>query len=281
MGMGTTRGVALGLMILATGCGHIKEFAPIRYSTAFPRIPNQQRLIAQPARQAAEKACTAVNLQQYAGMTARVEVTGVFPHSHAELLDYVATVIEGEAARAGVKVLPALDPRFAPRHVIVAHHGNGPPMLPVSAPPADVRLVASVDWGGIDLKDQQYVTGWPLAGQVTLGALSLIGGVASTIGVLVDGNSGKLGMTIGIPLAGLGGAIAWAILDPSVGHVFTMQGRARVTLVGMPQSAGLAAAGGSGEGESSVVVDPESDTGFSLMIDLPQEPTEAYRRQAM
>jgi len=269
--------VALAVLLLGSACGHLKEFAPIRYSTIYPRIPNQQRLIAQPAREAAEKACAAVNLSQYAGKTARVEVTGVFPHSETELLDFIASVVEAEAARAGIAVLQRPDPRFAPDHVIIAHHGSGPPQLPLPAQPVDLRLVASVDWGGIDLKDQQYIKAWPLAGQIALGALSLLTGIGATAAI---GDDDLMPVTLGIPMLGIASAIIWAVLDPSEGHVFTMQGRVRVTLAGIPQSAGLAAVSGFGEGESSVVVDPESHTGYSMILNLPRESSEGQRRQA-
>ncbi len=260
--------VSIAVLLFLNGCSHVKEFAPIRIAPMYPRVPNQQRLISQSTLQAVEKAASGINLAQYAGKKIRVEVNGVFPHSEEDLLNYVAAAVEGEAARAGAMVLPRPDPRFVTDKVILSYSasdvaaspGSGygtqtpnptPTQRPVEEQP-DVRLVASVDWGGIDLKDHKYIKGGQLIGSILLS----------------------------LPLLTLPIVIIWNLVSPIYGHTFTMIGRVRVTLRAIPVSPGLAAAAATGEGESSVVVDPDSDTGYMLIMPLPREAGDVYQRRA-
>src|SRR5439155_23355753 len=162
--------------------GSVKEYVPIRFATAAPRIPNQQRIVAQAAQEAVSHAVAdrALGLAQFAGKSGRVEVNGVYPQSDSDLLDYVAAAVEGEMALAGMRVIP----RAAP--VRVRTEGDGPAQVMVSAssmpePPdqaPEVRMVASLDWGGIDFEDRKYVVGSHVAATIVIGILTLgIGGI--------------------------------------------------------------------------------------------------------
>lgn len=231
------------VMILAVGmgCGHIKEFAPIRLDPISLRVPNQQRVVAQSIEQAVEQASTGIDLKRYSGKTVRVEVNGVFPHTRHDLLDYVATSIEWKAAKAGLIVLERPDPDLVRDQIVVG--GDAASVNPNADryPKPDIRLVASVDWGGIDLKDQEYIKGGTLFAQIFFAII--------------------------VPPLGI---VLFLALD-STAHTFTMIGRVRMTLRAFPTAEGLAAAIAVGEGESSIVIDPESDSGYTLRLAIPRE----------
>ena len=247
--------------IVATGCGYTKEYAPIRIQPFSPRQPNQQRLVAQATVVAVQQAAAGAALQRYSGRTARVEVDGVFPHSDTDLLNYVGSVVAGEAARVGIRVLP---PKDDDKDKVVVYGGRAGKPVPDEEPEAEIRLVASVDWGGIDLVERRHTNGWPLAGWIILPILGPLIGAS-----LADDGFEELG----IPLiyGSVLGDVAWIIFGDTTGHTFTMLGRTRVTLRAIPQVSGLAAAFGVGEGESSIVIDTDSDSGYALTVDLPKE----------
>src|SRR5262245_25264735 len=97
----------LCLVCLIVGCASsVKEYVPIHGSSMPVRVPNQQRLVALAASQAVANAARELNLSQYAGFSGRVEVNGVFPHSATDLLEYVASALEFEMARVGMRVIP-------------------------------------------------------------------------------------------------------------------------------------------------------------------------------
>src|SRR6185436_1761187 len=96
------------VLLLAVGCGSVKEYVPIAPASVGLKMPNQQRLVATSTTEAIRGAIVdpKLNLGQYRGLKGRVEVNGVFPPSKTELLDYVATAVEGEMLQAGIQVLP-------------------------------------------------------------------------------------------------------------------------------------------------------------------------------
>jgi hypothetical protein len=291
---------------LVFGCtATTKEYVPVETGTAPIRVPNQQRIVALSVQDAVKKACASLNLRQYAGRTARVEVNGVFPHSAADLLDYIASGVEGEASASGLVVLPRPDLTDAPEVVVNTgappppHPPSAaapqqsavpgaapavadpypPPAPPVAAPPAlpsqaaspvlppmkpedvpaDVRLVVSVDWGGIDVKDDTYVKPWPLVGQV-------LGGIAAGA-LIVYGIAGEdaEGAIIGGTVAAAGD-ITWAAVHSSIGHSYTLQGRTQLTIRAIPAQTGLAYSVSTGTGESAVVIDSNDPKGYRTTL---------------
>src|SRR5581483_191528 len=140
--------------------------------------------------QAVANASREVNLVQYAGQSGRVEVNGVFPHSAYDLLDYIASTVEAEMARAGMRVIQHVG--STPTH---PEGANAASTVIVLAPPAeqtgpapDLRVIASVDWGGVDLKDQSYII-WPRLG----GMLGVAGGGVVLGAITLGAGSDKLG----------------------------------------------------------------------------------------
>jgi hypothetical protein len=242
-------------------CAYNKEYAPIGVNPVRPRQPNQQRQVALATQTAVEKAAAEAKLDRFKGRTARIEVNGVFPHSQEDLLAYAGTILAGEASKAGIKLLPK--EKLAAGVVVFTSQGAAAAEMDQ---PGDVRLVMSLDWAGIDLKDKSYTKGWPLAGWIGVPTLATI------IGLVVAGTADKdFNLLLALPfiIPALIGDIIWMIFDTTTGHTFTMVSRVHATIRAIPQAQGLELATGVGEGESSIVIDPESDVGYSLVVDLP------------
>jgi len=230
-------------------------------------------LVAQAIEQAVRAAASSpsLNLASYAHRSVRIEVNGVFPHSEGDLLEYVATAVEGEAAKAGLRVVPRPLPQ-------VVHSDGETERLSLSLRPSDpeqpanridLRLVASVDWGGIDYKEQKYWRKNSLVGVLTFGiaglnGIGLLGAVPSTRSDVLLGLGAP--MVPCLLVAGL-----WAIFDPPRATKFTLDGRARISLRALPIAAGLAAGQSAGEGESRIVIDTGTRDGYVKDLDIPEK----------
>lgn len=274
--------VCVGSLAASGGCGSfVKEFAPIRPGSVAVRVPNQQRLLSSATLEAVATAAAQVRLAQYAGRSAQVEVNGVLPHSRDELLEYIAAAVEGEAARAGIRVIPR------PRLQLL---GGGLGLAPVSASPQqpapDLRLVASVDWGGVDYEEKKYVVASRMGGQLGL----LIGGLvlgsvaygvtfgykpsssatdvsSSSYQQSIIGLSVGTALAAGLPLA----ALSWRLAKSPMARTFTLSGRARITLRAIPVAEGLKPAQGTGEGDARATIDSESPSGYAKDLTIPEK----------
>jgi len=231
-------------LLMFTGCSSIKEFVPISSSAVAMRLPNQQRILSQAATAAVLQTVNnqELNLAQLQNRSVVVEMDGVFPHSRDELLSYLRTAMEGELARRGVRVLHAL-----PAEIQVPEGGNTGRFavtVPGSAEAmrADARLAVSVDWGGIDFQDHKHPTGGRVAGMV-------IGGI----------------LTFGLV------AIIMALSDSVTVHTLTLKARVHLTARLIPIATGLRYASAIGEGESSITIDAESDSGYTNNMKIPQK----------
>jgi hypothetical protein len=306
--------LGVGVLTLVAGCAYTKEFVPIQVQPAGVRVPNQQRLVAKSASEAVKQACTKLNLKQYAGKSVRVEINGVFPHSADDLLNYVATAVEAEAAAAGLMVLPRPDPHFVPQVIVnssppprraemplpvasaeppghkfvgkerppqpapqpsvpaavveapaAAPEPTAPPVAPWLPPeqqPADLRLVVSVDWGGMDVRDEKFLKEWPLLGQIGLGGLGLAG--------IIGGAAGNNGTVTVAGTIGLVGAVVWQVFDSSMDHTYTLDGRVQLTLRTIPHNPREPVGIGIGNGESRIVVDPKDQYGYQPNLVVPK-----------
>ncbi len=234
-----------------SGCSTLKEYAPVTPAPVGAAVPNQQRLLSASAREAVGRATANMNLSAYRGKKARVEVVGVNVGKQ-ELLDYVRVQVEAAAMQAGMIVLP---PRYTAISVSAAAAADPPEER------EDVRFVVALDWGGIDIKDHSYVKAWPLAGQILLPVVGIGGGALlasedETVGITVMG-------------ATLVGSVVWWILGDSAGHTYTLTGRVRVQVLAAPLDPTLGGRQGTGEGESSIVIDPENDDGYTHIVPMP------------
>jgi hypothetical protein len=116
---------------------------------------------------------------------------------------------------------------------------------------ADVRVVASVEWGGVDYSDQKYLVGGRLAGMVIVGIFTF------TIGAFI-----------------------WRAIQSPYSHIFTLHGRARIVVQAIPGGGEPAPAGlrsavrparGVGEGEAKIVIDALSDSGYTNFMKVPEK----------
>lgn len=290
-----TVGFAIALALL--GCSSTKEYAPVAINPIQVGVPNQQRLLSSSAQDAVSQAALKLQLSRYAGKSVRVEVVGVGA-TEADLLSYVRTQVEAAAMVAGLRVLPP--ERLITRAVLLADASGAlgqpgqdartgpiqsapvnlpgigaepypprsdttdatPPRLPAGTEPADLRLIAAVDWGGIDIRDKKYTPAWPLAGQIALGT---VGATAIGIGA---GDEEAAPIVIGAMM--IAGAAIWFFAGPDhTAHTYTLAGRVRVTMHVLPQQRDLAGLSASGEGQSAVVVDSTKDDGYTVLMPIP------------
>ena len=144
----------------------------------------------------------------------------------------------------------------------VRPENGGQPLVIVSPnaaepPQADVRIVASLDWGGIDLRDQEYIVWKRAAAQLGIGVGGFVIGLATLSGGLNHKdafNSKHVGADTTSAIVGglflLGGpitALVWNAIDKPVAHQTTLTGRVRITLRAIPNSGGVGSAQGTGE----------------------------------
>jgi hypothetical protein len=91
-------------LLVGPGCARTdRTYLPVRLYPVYMRIPSQQVAVSE----AAKKATASLNFADYSGKSALVEITGVFPHSHQNLLDYIQALVEGRMALDGMAVTPA------------------------------------------------------------------------------------------------------------------------------------------------------------------------------
>jgi hypothetical protein len=86
-----------------SGCGTFDQtYLPVRMSPVYIRVSAQQLAVSE----AAKKAAATLNFSALAGKTVYVQVNGVFPHSHYNVLDYIQSLVEGRMALGGMIVKP-------------------------------------------------------------------------------------------------------------------------------------------------------------------------------
>jgi len=165
------------------------------------------------------------------------------------------------------KARPAWAP--PPKAEEAAEPAAAPPAPPPAPPPAaaappqaakprgdevDVRLVVAVDWGGIDIRDEKYVSQGKAAGQGLAGGASVV--------TLVIGIAAAVPPAAIIGGVGLLGSGVWLAASPPTAHSYTLMGRVQVTIRAVPTVAGLPAGVATGAAESTVVADPRLEQGF-------------------
>src|SRR3954465_12889606 len=99
--MGKTKLVVIGLIATICACKFNKETVPVRRAETNIRVPNQQRVVALATDQAVE----ALDLSKLQGKSVGIELTGVFPHTHEDLLAYLRAQVEAKLSRSGARVL--------------------------------------------------------------------------------------------------------------------------------------------------------------------------------
>ena len=290
---------ALCLSLSLPACKYSKETVPEARSVKSVRVPNQQRLLAL----AVEEAVESLDFKQITGKTVRVELTGVLPESGDDMLDYLTQQVEAKLARSGVRVLgvaPAAAPRAgggettagisaaaveAPRpgplapvkevpswaKPSLAKKAAAPPppppeVKPMSASGAaggrepDYRLLVGVSWGGIDTRDKVRTDEPLLFGQLSLAGGGLLGGSAM---IVASDSTFRKGMSGFLMVSAIAGAATWFFVKTPFPHMYTLMGRVRVMVRGIPTGAGTAFST-EGNGTSKIIVDERNPEGYLL-----------------
>ena len=260
----------VALAMLSACGGYSKETVSLYRDHVGMRVPNQQRLIAL----ATDEAVARLDFKALAGKKVVVEMSGVFPHTRNDVLDYLQGQVEGKIARDGGLVISAGQ--------LVVASGEGSDAAnagaaPISLTPsdADYRVVIGVSWAGVDTHDQKTVNVPLLTRQVGV----IAGGIGAVLlGVCCLKDETDLGMgittstistagTIMMSLGGLAiaGGVVWnAVAKPTL-HIYRLLGRVRVSVNAIPIQPGNTPFQTVGEGQTEVVVDPTASEGYILV----------------
>jgi hypothetical protein len=221
-------------------------------------VPNQQRVVALAADQAVE----ALDVSKLQGKSVAMELTGVFPHSHEDLLDYLRARVEAKLARAGARVLTQppvmIVPGAEPGALKQASAAQG--MLALSEPP-DYRLLVNVSWGGADIRDKVTTDEPLLTKQIGLAAGGLISGVLLV--TISDSAFRQVFAGLGA-VAAVSGSVVWFFKKSPFPHVTTLVGRVRILAEAIPTKEGIAFTT-EGVGESKIVNDERSPEGYMVV----------------
>lgn len=253
----------LCLLVSLAACKYDKETVPVKRDKVAVRVPNQQRIVAL----AVEEAIESLDFQALAGKTVSLEMNGVFPHSNEDLLDYIMGRIVGKLSRAGAVVVPDVPVVMVPglpgqalgTGTISAGSASPAGMLTLTDPP-DFRLVVGVSWGGLDTRDKVRTNEDLLTKQLGLGVGGLLAGlVLFSVADSTNGNVLATMSTFGAPI----GAAVWTWKRSPFQHTYTLLGRVRVVVDGLPVKGGTAFKT-EGKGVSKIVVDETVNEGFML-----------------
>jgi hypothetical protein len=241
---------------LVTACGgYSKETVSLYRDHVGVRVPNQQRLIAL----ATDEAVARLDFKPLAGKKVIIELSGVFPHTRGEVLDYIQGQVEGKIARDGGLVISA------GQIVVATPEGSGADLTPagsLSLTPADAdyRVIIGVSWAGVDTNDKKTINMPLLTRQVGLMAGGLVAGIVGAVSS--DATTASI---LGIAgLAAIGGGAIWYFVQPPTLHVYRLLGRVRVSVNAVPIVPGGTAFQTVGEGQTELLVDPTAEEGYVL-----------------
>ena len=256
------------LALALAGCGgYSKETVSLYRDHVGMRVPNQQRLLAL----STDEAVARLDFKGLAGKKVVIEMTGVFPHTRADVLDYIQGQVEGKIARDGGLVISAGQLVVAPEEGSAAPAGGTISLTPGDA---DYRVVIGVSWAGVDTHDRKIINTPLLTRQ-----LGLIGGgiAAGILGSCCLRSETDFGMgittseisTAGYVMMGTGmlavaGGFVWYSLAKPTLHVYRLLGRVRVSANAIPVLPGNTPFQTVGEGQTEVVVDPTAEEGYIL-----------------
>ena len=247
-------------MVFAPACGgYSKETVALYRDHVTMRVPNQQRLLAL----STDEAVARLDFKGLAGKKVVVEMSGIFPHTRGDVLDYIQGQVEGKIARDGGLVIAAQQVVVVPDEQAGSAATPGQPLpnatLSLTPNDADYRVVIGVSWAGVDTNDRMTVNLALLGKQLgTMGGGLLLGHIGASGG----DNTGAVVASVG-GLALLGG-LGWYILDRPTLHIFRLLGRVRVSVNALPIVPGGTAFQTIGEGQTELLIDPSADEGFEL-----------------
>jgi hypothetical protein len=245
--------------VVMPACSYSKEAVALNRDEVGTRVPNQQRLLAL----STDEAVARLDFKPLAGKKVIVEISGVFPHSRNEVLDYIEGQVEGKIARDGGLVIAAEQVVVVPDAQAGSGATAGPiPNATLSLTPndADFRVLIGVSWGGVDTNDRQELNTSLLGKQ-----LGVIGG--GVLAALIGAATGDA--TTASVLGGLGGLAviggsSWVLVQRPTAHVYRLLGRVRLSVNAIPIVPGGTAFQTIGEGQTELVIDETADEGYQL-----------------
>ena len=242
----------ISALLVACG-GYSKETVSLYRDHVGMRVPNQQRLIAL----ATDEAVARLDFKHLAGKKVVVEMSGIFPHTRGDVLDYVEGQVEGKIARDGGLVISAGQIVVAPGDGSGSDTGG---TLSLTPSDADYRVIIGVSWAGVDTNDRKTINTPLLTKQLGLivgGVVAGLIGAAAADGTVspILGGAGALAIT--------GGAI-WYFVAPPTLHIYRLLGRVRVSVNAVPIVPGGTAFQTVGEGQTELLVDPTAEEGYVL-----------------
>ena len=260
---------ALAALVAVAACGgYSKETVSLYRDHVGMRVPNQQRLLAL----STDEAVARLDFKGLAGKKVVVEMSGIFPHTRSDVLDYIQGQVEGKIARDGGLVISAGQ--------LVVAQGEGSDAVPqgtISLTPgdADYRVVIGVSWAGVDTHDRKVINTPLLTRQVGVIAGGIAGVLLGVCCLNEETESFPGGPTVstqstgGIVLMAMGGltiagGIIWNAVQKPTLHIYRLLGRVRVSVNAVPVLPGNTAFQTIGEGQTEVVVDPTAEEGYIL-----------------
>jgi hypothetical protein len=245
----------LALAALTAACGgYSKETVSLYRDHVGMRVPNQQRLLAL----STDEAVARLDFKGLAGKKVVVEMSGIFPHTRADVLDYIQGQVEGKIARDGGLVISA------GQLVVADGEGSNAPTSTISLTPsdADYRVVIGVSWAGVDTHDRKTINGPLLSRQIGL----MAGGVAGILlGACCIDDTTVAPMLMGLGGLALAGGFIWNAIQKPQLHIYRLLGRVRVSVNAVPVLPGNTAFQTVGEGQTELVVDPLAEEGYILV----------------
>lgn len=244
--------VVAWLSLLFFNCATTAKLAPLSPLAQSIPVPMQQEQMAAATRAAVTQAVNALDMTDLAARQARVQVSGAFPPSDHELLDFVGMVAEGALAERGVRI----EPKAVPHAVLLQN----------SVPLAQPDFIASLtlDTSGVDVTMVPQLTG-PIVlmgiggGLMTLGATTAVIGLFAFSGALAA-IGGGLGL-LGLPLLIIGAI--WAGSAPS--H-YVADARVKLALTVQPVTSALRPQRRTGEGTNTVRYEPNKAGGLKARL---------------
>ena len=234
-------------LTLSACAGYSKEAIGLSRTTVSTKIPNQQRLLAL----AVDNAVKKLDFKKLAGKRVTTEISGIFPHTKEELLNYIQTSVEGKLARQRVIIVK-------PKNIVACCGETNEKSTITLDPEVDYRITIGVSWAGIDTHSKKSTNGNLLMKQILLGIASTAAGF-----YLAEERMEEVALPASL---GLPGAIAWYIFDRPVVYTKRLIGRVRLSVNAIPSSskAGKAFIRIT-KGQTEILIDPQAEKGYRIM----------------